>query len=144
MRVAILVQILGLCGCKSSASTRCDACTLDGRCVAEGAVSDTDACRVCDTTRSRSAWSISLDPACTSTPTGCLSGALTCSGDTLCDAATDNGGNITVSPIVAIKINPPSMIPPTANLLDPTDGDVFTVPAGLTLAAFIALYIAFR
>jgi YD repeat-containing protein len=48
--------------------------------------------------------------------------------------ATDNSGATTTSSTVNITVNPPNQ-PPTANLIAPTSGQIFSAPANITLTA---------
>ena len=49
--------------------------------------------------------------------------------------ATDNSGGITTSAVVAITVNPPANVPPTASITAPANGATFTAPASVTITA---------
>ena len=49
--------------------------------------------------------------------------------------ATDNLGAVTTSSVVNITVNPAGNTPPTVTLTSPTDGQTFTAPASVALAA---------
>jgi glucose/arabinose dehydrogenase len=54
---------------------------------------------------------------------------------TLTAKATDNLGAVTTSAPVNVTVNPASNTPPTVSLTSPTDGQTFTAPATVSLAA---------